>query len=147
MNKTKTAEPKRYKRSDNVIPDFEHLFDEDGQEKPGKKKRGVGSLYYKRLLQKNKGGFCLSLLMFVLKNLPAWVLPVITADVIDLASGQWSGDSVKWLIIYAVILVVVLVQNIPTHVIYSRITDKMLRRTGAGMRGTVIRKLQHLSIT
>ncbi len=75
------------------------------------------------------------------------VLPVITADVIDLASGQWSGDSVKWLIIYAVILVVVLVQNIPTHVIYSRITDKMLRRTGAGMRGTVIRKLQHLSIT
>ena len=143
--KQRAAEGKRYKRSDNVIPDFEHLFDEDGSVPKGK--RGKGSLFYRRLLQKNKGGFSLSLLFFVLKNLPAWVLPVITAAIIDLASTQWSGESLKWLIVYSAILVVVLVQNIPTHVIYSRITDRMLRQTGAGMRGSVIRKLQHLSIT
>ncbi len=148
MNTAKGADPKKkYKRSDNVIPDFEHLFDEDVPVDARKKKKGTGFLYYKRLLQKNKGGFCMSLLMFILKNLPVWVMPIITSNIIDLASGQWTDSVIRSLIINSVVLVVVLVQNIPTHVIYSRITDRMLRRTGAGMRGTVIRKLQHLSIT
>lgn len=148
MDAANPQQTKKYKRSDNVIPDFEHLFDEDASALRGKKKRrGVGLLYYRRLLQKNRGGFFLSLFMFVLKNLPVWVMPIITSNIIDLASGEMSDGTVRSLIINAVVLVVVLLQNIPTHVIYSRITDKMLRRTGAGMRGTVIRKLQHLSIT
>lgn len=148
MDAANPQQTKKYKRSDNVIPDFEHLFDEDAAALRGKKKRrGVGLLYYRRLLQKNRGGFFLSLFMFVFKNLPVWVMPIITSNIIDLASGEMSDGTVRSLIINAVVLVVVLLQNIPTHVIYSRITDKMLRRTGAGMRGTVIRKLQHLSIT
>lgn len=148
MDAANPQQTKKYKRSDNVIPDFEHLFDEAAAAPRGKKKRrGVGLLYYRRLLQKNRGGFFLSLFMFVLKNLPVWVMPIITSNIIDLASGEMSDGTVRSLIINAVVLVVVLLQNIPTHVIYSRITDKMLRRTGAGMRGTVIRKLQHLSIT
>ncbi len=146
MSAAKGTETSKYKRSDNVIPDFEHLFDEDAPPKNGKK-RGTGFLYYKRLLQKNKGGFCLSLFMFILKNLPVWVIPIITANIIDLASSQLTGETVRGLIINGAVLVVVLLQNIPTHVVYSRITDKMIRKTGAGMRGTVIRKLQHLSIT
>lgn len=148
MNTANGPEAKKYKRSDNVIPDFEHLFDDEPPPSHGKrKKRGTGFLYYRRLLQKNKGGFLLSIFMFVLKNLPVWVMPIITSNIIDLAGGEMNGDTVRSLIINSVVLVVVLLQNIPTHVIYSRITDKMLRRTGAGMRGTVIRKLQHLSIT
>lgn len=148
MNTASGPEAKKYKRSDNVIPDFEHLFDDEPPPSHGKrKKRGTGFLYYRRLLQKNKGGFLLSIFMFVLKNLPVWVMPIITSNIIDLAGGEMNGDTVRSLIINSVVLVVVLLQNIPTHVIYSRITDKMLRRTGAGMRGTVIRKLQHLSIT
>ncbi len=139
---------KRYKRSDNVIPDFEHLFDDDVPSLHKKrKKKSTGILYYKRLLSKNAGGVFLSLFMFILKNLPVWIIPIITSQIIDLASGGFGENTVRSLIIYSVILVVVLVQNIPTHVIYSRISDRMLRRTGAGMRGTVIRKLQHLSIT
>ena len=148
MNTANGPEAKKYKRSDNVIPDFEHLFDDEPPPSHGKrKKRGTGFLYYRRLLHKNKGGFLLSIFMFVLKNLPVWVMPIITSNIIDLAGGEMNGDTVRSLIINSVVLVVVLLQNIPTHVIYSRITDKMLRRTGAGMRGTVIRKLQHLSIT
>lgn len=148
MNTANGPEAKKYKRSDNVIPDFEHLFDDEPPPSHGKrKKRGTSFLYYRRLLQKNKGGFLLSIFMFVLKNLPVWVMPIITSNIIDLAGGEMNGDTVRSLIINSVVLVVVLLQNIPTHVIYSRITDKMLRRTGAGMRGTVIRKLQHLSIT
>ncbi len=145
----KLAEVKqKYKRSDNVIPDFEYLFDEESAgSKSRKGKNGTGLRFYKRLLKNNVGGFLASLFMFILKNLPVWVMPIITANIIDLASGGMSDEVVRLIAINSIVLIVVLLQNIPTHVIYSRITDKMLRRTGAGIRSAVVRKLQHLSIT
>ena len=58
MDAANPQQTKKYKRSDNVIPDFEHLFDEDAAALRGKKKRrGVGLLYYRRLLQKKQGRF------------------------------------------------------------------------------------------
>ena len=43
MDAANPQQTKKYKRSDNVIPDFEHLFDEDASALRGKKKRrGVG---------------------------------------------------------------------------------------------------------
>ena len=138
---------KRYKRSDNVIPTLNISLTTMFLLNRYTYRKSTGILYYKRLLSKNAGGVFLSLFMFILKNLPVWIIPIITSQIIDLASGGFGENTVRSLIIYSVILVVVLVQNIPTHVIYSRISDRMLRRTGAGMRGTVIRKLQHLSIT
>ena len=91
---------KRYKRSDNVIPDFEHLFDDDVPSPHKKrKKKSTGILYYKRLLSKNAGGVFLSLFMFILKNLPVWIIPIITSQIIDLASGGFGENTVRFLII------------------------------------------------
>ena len=149
----KSAEKtKRYKRSDNVIPDFEYLFDEEEKPKPGLKKKesksGVGRRFYKRLLKNNAGGFTLSLLMYILKNSPIWIMPIITANIINAVTGGLAQEeAVHTILINSIVLAVILLQNIPTHVIYSRITDKMLRSTGAGLRAAVVRKLQHLSIT
>ena len=149
----KSAEKtKRYKRSDNVIPDFEYLFDEEEKPKPGFKKKesksGVGRRFYKRLLKNNAGGFTLSLLMYILKNSPIWIMPIITANIINAVTGGLAQEeAVHTILINSIVLAVILLQNIPTHVIYSRITDKMLRSTGAGLRAAVVRKLQHLSIT
>ncbi|PWM72829.1 MAG: ABC transporter [Bacillota bacterium] len=146
------AKPQKYKRSDNVIPDFEYLFDEDEKPKPkpaGKKKNtGVGMRFYKRLFKNNIGGFLVSLLMFILKNSPVWIMPIITANIINVVTNDVAqADAIRTILINSIVLAVILLQNIPTHVIYSRITDKMLRRTGAGLRSAVVRKLQHLSIT
>lgn len=147
----KSGAKSKYKRSDNVIPDFEYLFDEDEKPKPKPAKRqrksGVGLRFYKHLLKNNVGGFILSLVMFLLKNSPVWIMPIITANIIDLAGQQFTDAVLHSIIVNSVVLVVVLLQNIPTHVIYSRITDRMLRRTGAGLRSSVVKKLQHLSIT
>ena len=149
----KSAEKtKRYKRSDNVIPDFEYLFDEEEKPKPGLKKKesksGVGMRFYKRLLRKNTGGFIFGLLLYILKNSPIWIMPIITANIINAVTGGLAQEeAVHTILINSIVLAVILLQNIPTHVIYSRITDKMLRSTGAGLRAAVVRKLQHLSIT
>ena len=117
----KSGAKSKYKRSDNVIPDFEYLFDEDEKPKPKPAKRqrksGVGLRFYKHLLKNNVGGFILSLVMFLLKNSPVWIMPIITANIIDLAGQQFTDAVLHSIIVNSVVLVVVLLQNIPTHVI------------------------------
>ena len=118
----KSAEKtKRYKRSDNVIPDFEYLFDEEEKPKPGfKKKRrksGVGLRFYKRLLKGNTGGFLFSQLIFILRTSPIWIMPIITANIIN-AVTVGSENPVREIMINSIVLAVILLQNIPTHVIY-----------------------------
>lgn len=126
----------------NVIPDYEHLF-QDGAEQ---KKKNKASAIPKLLLKQNKGSLILSSLLFVVKASPTWAIPIVTAEIINIVSS--GGDDVaRRLFIYGAILFVLLIQNIPTHILYSKVTDRMLRTVSAGMRNTLIRKLQHLSLT
>lgn len=123
-----------------AIPDYEELFS-DG-EKQGRNSVSV----LKQLLRSNKKSLILSLFLYVVKYLPVWVIPIITANIINIASE--GGDAaINKMLLNLGVLVLVVVQNIPTHVLYSRVTDRMLRTVGAGMRNTLIKKLQHLSIT
>lgn len=123
-----------------AIPDYEELF--SGGEKQGRNSISV----LKQLLRSNKKSLILSLFLYVVKYLPVWVIPIITANIINIASA--GGDAaINKILLNLGVLVLVVVQNIPTHVLYSRVTDRMLRTVGAGMRNTLIKKLQHLSIT
>lgn len=126
----------------NVIPDYEHLF-QDGAEQ---KKKNKASAIPKLLLKQNKGSLILSSLLFVVKASPTWAIPIVTAEIINIVSSG-GDDVVRRLFIYGAILFVLLIQNIPTHILYSKVTDRMLRTVSAGMRNTLIRKLQHLSLT
>ncbi|MEE0946024.1 MAG: ABC transporter ATP-binding protein [Acutalibacteraceae bacterium] len=86
-----------------------------------------------------------SSLFFILKQLPVWVIPLITADVINVIIER-PENTAKRLIIDLIIAVVVLLQNIPTHMIHSHFFSKAKRRVEAGLRGAMVRKLQQLSI-
>lgn len=129
-------------KKQNVIPDYEHLF-QDGAEQ---KKKNKASAIPKLLLKQNKGSLILSSLLFVVKASPTWAIPIVTAEIINIVSSG-GDDVVRRLFIYGAILFVLLIQNIPTHILYSKVTDRMLRTVSAGMRNTLIRKLQHLSLT
>ena len=129
-------------KKQNVIPDYEHLF-QDGAEQ---KKKNKASAIPKLLLKQNKGSLILSSLLFVVKASPTWAIPIVTAEIINIVSSG-GNDVVRRLFIYGAILFVLLIQNIPTHILYSKVTDRMLRTVSAGMRNTLIRKLQHLSLT
>lgn len=129
-------------KKQNVIPDYEHLF-QDGAEQ---KKKNKASAIPKLLLKQNKGSLILSSLLFVVKASPTWAIPIVTAEIINIVSSG-GDDVVRRLFIYGAILFVLLIQNIPTHIFYSKVTDRMLRTVSAGMRNTLIRKLQHLSLT
>lgn len=109
------------------------------------KKRGTLSTLFK-LYSGNYKNLIIAAVMFLIKSSPTWIIPLITAAVIDIAT-QRPDDAVKQFIIYAVGAVLILLQNIPTHTIYIMFLSRAQRSVEAGLRGAMIRKLQHLSIT
>ena len=120
------------------LPDFEALFTEDSE------KMHSGVDIVKRLLLSNAGKILVSLFLYVIKHAPQWIMPLIVANVINALT---SADAKTAIIVNAVVLAVTMIIHIPAHVFYSRYADSMLRNISAGMRCTLIRKLQHLSIS
>ncbi|MDD6483289.1 MAG: ABC transporter ATP-binding protein [Clostridiales bacterium] len=124
-----------------ALPDYEPLFNENSdtiRKKPIKLLVGIMSMNWARIL--------LSILLYVVKSCAQWIIPIITANIINAVTYTDSATA-KTLLMNAAILFAVVVQNIPTHVLYARYTDRMLRNIGAGLRNTLVRKLQHLSLS
>jgi len=121
------------------IPDYEELFAEEH-------KKGGGGRILLKLLKQNALKIFVSSIMFIIKASPVWIIPVVTASVINSVTEGGEGIWQDVLIKVAVLLFLIL-QNIPTHMLYCRYSDRMLRTVGAGLRNTLIKKLQHLSIS
>lgn len=122
-----------------TIPDYEEMFSStDSKKTPFE--------ILKIIASQNRGKILISSVLFVIKHCAIWIIPIITANIINIATTG-GEDAMHKILINIAMLMVVIFQNIPSHVIYSRFTDKMLRTTGAGLRNTVIKKLQHLSIS
>jgi ATP-binding cassette subfamily B protein len=88
----------------------------------------------------------LSIIFFIFKHSPVYVLPIITANLINMAAkpDQFSKQALWWNII---ILAVVIIQNIPTQVLHISYMSKAIRFVEAGLRSTLVRKLQRLSMS
>ncbi len=135
-------------RSDKYIPDYDYLFEEDGSS--GKKSE---TKFFSKIVKLNLWQIIYSTLIYLLQSAPVFVMPIITANIIDVAtvainSAGGVTDEVRTEIaINAAVLILLIIQNIPTTMWRWRIVSKMLRRTSAGIKSAVIRKLQSLSIT
>src|SRR5665213_841255 len=85
----------------------------------------------------------LAALLFVLKSSPVWVLPLLTANIIDIVI-QHRPEHDLW--IQAAILLALLVQNVPLHTWYVRTVSNAIREVETSLRGALCRRLQQLSI-
>ena len=148
MKETEKPEPTDLKRGDNFIPDYDYLFEENVDAK-GK----VKSRFFSKIVRLNLWQIIYSTFIYLLQASPTFVMPIITANIIDITTAAVNSpsgitDSV-WteLAINAAILAVVIIQNIPTTMWRWHVVSKMLRRTSAGIKCAVVRKLQSLSIT
>ena len=110
----------------------------------GKKHGTVFTLF--RFYKGNYKNLIIAAIMFLIKSSPTWLIPLITAAVIDIAA-QRPADALHQFLIYGSITVLILLQNIPTHTIYMMFLSRAQRSVEAGLRGAMIRKLQQLSIT
>lgn len=88
----------------------------------------------------------LSILFYLFKHSPVYVLPIVTANLINIVSkpGQMGMEALWWNII---ILAIVIVQNIPMQVLHISYMSKAIRFVEAGLRSTLVRKLQRLSMS
>ena len=84
-------------------------------------------------------------IVFLIKASPAWLLPVITAAMIDLAAGNDPKKEIK-LLYYFIFIVLLTLQNIPTHILYSRMLSSVMRGISLQLRTDLCRQLQRLSL-
>jgi ATP-binding cassette subfamily B protein len=96
-----------------------------------------------RLLAPHRGRIAVSILLFAIKDSPLWVLPILTARIIDVVVR--SGDLGE-LWAYAGLAVGVLVLNYPGHVLFVRLFAGAVRQIAADLRNAIASRLQNLSI-
>ncbi|MFE5409064.1 ABC transporter ATP-binding protein [Microbacterium sp. NPDC056569] len=96
-----------------------------------------------KLLARRPGRMTLAILAFACKEIPLWFLPVVTARIIDLVA---TGGEVSTVLVWFAVAAVLLVQNYPMHIIYTRNFMTVVRDTGADLRNALAARLQSLSI-
>ncbi|MET9444567.1 ABC transporter ATP-binding protein [Streptomyces sp. NPDC006610] len=81
--------------------------------------------------------------VFTVKHSPVWLLPLITASIIDTVvqhqpiSRLWTSTG---------IIMFILVVNYPLHVLYVRLLYGSVRRMGTALRSSLCTRMQQLSI-
>jgi len=101
-----------------------------------------------RLYKGHYGELILSTIFWLLKYSPIWIMPIITANLIDLVTQKHSGVNVMPIFIANIVFALVInLQNIPNTILHSKYFSKAKRSVEAGLRGAMVRKLQHLSIS
>lgn len=80
---------------------------------------------------------------FLVKHSPTWLLPLITANVVDIVVGH---RPIAGLWINTAVLLTLLLLNYPFHLLYVRCLHGAVRRMGMGLRSALCRRMQQLSI-
>lgn len=98
------------------------------------------------LFKGHYGALAGSIFFFIIKHSPTWVLPIVTANIINAVTDH-NGNITKILILNTILMIAVLVQNIPTNYIHTWLYAKTVRTVEKELREALVCKLQQLSIT
>lgn len=86
-----------------------------------------------------------SAILFVMKHSPVWVLPIVTSNIINLATGAMEGG-IPAIVKNMLLMVVLVMLNVPLNYFHTRCYSHAYRSVEAGLRGALVRKLQQLSM-
>ncbi|MEU9343436.1 ABC transporter ATP-binding protein [Streptomyces sp. NPDC048278] len=95
------------------------------------------------LMRADRRKLAAAVAVFTVKHSPIWLLPLITASVVDTVV-QHGPVSRLWTSV-AVIMAILLV-NYPLHVLYVRLLYGSVRRMGTTLRSALCTRMQQLSI-
>jgi ATP-binding cassette subfamily B protein len=95
------------------------------------------------LLAGQRKNIALAILFFSIKHSPAWLIPVITANLIDIVVEKKSTVD---LAVNSAALVFVVTQNFPTNLLYVRFLATAIRDTENRLRSALVVRMQQLSI-
>ncbi|WHY87012.1 ABC transporter ATP-binding protein [Neobacillus novalis] len=86
-----------------------------------------------------------SSVFFTIKHIPSWVMPIAIANVINAATKQ-SENGIRTIYLNAIILFILVLQNIVTNYYHTKLHSYAIRIVESGLRASLIKKLQELSI-
>ncbi|QEV09788.1 ABC transporter ATP-binding protein [Streptomyces prasinus] len=95
------------------------------------------------LLRADRGRLAAAVGVFTVKHSPVWLLPLITASIIDTVvqhrpvSQLWTSTGV---------IMFILLVNYPLHLLYVRLLYGSVRRMGTALRSALCTRMQQLSI-
>jgi ATP-binding cassette subfamily B protein len=85
-------------------------------------------------------------LYYIIKAAPTWVMPVISANIVNIVANP-SAHSLREIGWNAAVLAVCLAENIPIHWLYIHRLSGVARAVELDLRAALVRRLQQLSIT
>ena len=98
------------------------------------------------LYRGNYHKFVLAVISVFIKHACVWVLPILTASIInDVTTG--NPDTVRNIIFYTAFEGVLIVINVPMNYLYTAYKSLATRYVETGLRKALVRKLQQLSIS
>ena len=87
-----------------------------------------------------------SIVFFVIKHSPVWILPIVTANIINTATNP-DDNTTTSILLNVIFMIVMVLQNILTNYIHTWMYAKTVRNVEKDLRSALVRKLQQLSIS
>lgn len=95
-------------------------------------------------LRPHRPRIAIAALAFIVKDSPLWVLPIVTAEVIDALIAQAAPTALlPWALLAATVVVV----NVTANAVYVRAYFAAVRGLGADLRRSLTQRLQILSLS
>ena len=136
MSKQKITDatvPRRNNKTDSRIPDLEWMFGY------GDEKKEKGDKFIHKLIRRDWRKILYTTLLYFVQFSPTWILPLVTSDVIDTLTNRPDGYVVRF-IVDGAILLLFLLQNVPTTIWRSSVQNNWIRKTTAEVKSGVMRK-------
>ena len=105
------------------------------------KRRPVLSLI--RMFRPYRGSMLLATLVFIVKDSPIWILPILTGNIIDVVVEHKPLEQL-WL--NAGVAAVILLMNYPLNLVYVSLFSNAVRHVAADLRNGMTSRLQLLTI-
>lgn len=90
--------------------------------------------------------FIMAVICFFIKHACVWVLPIVTANIINDVTTK-NPDTTRNLLFYIGLMISLIAINIPMNYLYTSYKSLATRYAETGLRKALIRKLQQLSIS
>ena len=97
----------------------------------------------RRLLAPSRGRLLFAFLLYGVKHSPVWLLPVVTADAIDVVV---AGGETHRLLVDGLLLLALVGQNLPVNIWFAMTLSKVLRNLELRLRSALTERVQELSI-
>ena len=102
------------------------------------------------------GHLALTVILFVIKQSPVWAFPIVTGNIITLITGIYAQHqahqpvdprSVGHILFNALVMFVLIAQNVPMHTLYAMALSSVVRNVQLILRSSLVVRLQQLSMS